>query len=325
MYKNIKFHSLIHSMLAVCFVFNSSAFLGAQERLLHVGENVLLFKQWHKVQDNYTLLTSIPKYQEEETDELTRGYSLESSMLLTGKVDREIYDYSANQSAINVYTQIRKSVKANGYSEIFTCQNESCGDVSAWQLYLTPLIGEHSDNQFYLAAQKKSIDPNKLNRPSNNEYVAFYIAEIDGQVRTQVDMVSSPTNHRFDVVIKTQDQLRTIEKDGRVAIEGIYFDTGSYKLNSTSQEALISLSRLVNSNKDKRFAIVGHTDSVGSVSFNLLLSNRRARAVKDILVSKYSVRASQVVAQGIGELSPVTSNTDDSGKSLNGRVELVKL
>lgn len=291
----------------------------ARERLVHIGENAELFRQWHRVQDNYTLITSVPFYQEQDSEEATRGFRLDSSQLLKGKFSREIYDYDIEQSASNVYIQVRNSLKANGYEELFSCETKDCGDVSGWQLYLTGLVGDSEEKQYYLAARKAPVESKET------EFVAFYISEIDGQTRTLVDIVSTPSQHLFDVVVETDDMLRTIEKDGRVVVDGIYFDKGSSVLKQESTPALVSMSQLLKANDKTRFAIVGHTDNTGSLEYNMKLSMERAKAVKRILLKKYNIKSQQVSINGIGTLSPMTSNSDSRGRHFNRRVELVKL
>jgi len=67
--------------------------------------------------------------------------------------------------------------------------------------------------------------------------------------------------------------------------------------------------------------IEGHTDSVGSDSYNLSLSQRRADAVKSYLVSK-GIAASRIESRGMGESKPVASNETAMGRAENRRVEI---
>jgi outer membrane protein OmpA-like peptidoglycan-associated protein len=69
------------------------------------------------------------------------------------------------------------------------------------------------------------------------------------------------------------------------------------------------------------FAIGGHTDSSGTNSINLKISNKRANAVRDYLVRK-GVDASRLIAKGFGESTPVDSNKTRAGRANNRRVEI---
>ena len=73
-----------------------------------------------------------------------------------------------------------------------------------------------------------------------------------------------------------------------------------------------------------RLFIVGHTDNVGLLEFNLSLSQRRADAVVNILLSEYGVDNKRLHSAGIGPLSPVASNKTEAGRAKNRRVELVE-
>lgn len=70
--------------------------------------------------------------------------------------------------------------------------------------------------------------------------------------------------------------------------------------------------------------VVGHTDNVGDLDYNLKLSKARAEAVVNELVSKHKIAADRLKAHGVGPLSPVSSNDSEEGRALNRRVELVK-
>lgn len=65
----------------------------------------------------------------------------------------------------------------------------------------------------------------------------------------------------------------------------------------------------------------GHTDSVGTDAYNQRLSERRANAVREVLVNQYGVEAGRVDAVGYGESRPVADNATDAGRAINRRVE----
>ena len=67
--------------------------------------------------------------------------------------------------------------------------------------------------------------------------------------------------------------------------------------------------------------VEGHTDSKGTDAYNQSLSERRANAVRDVLVNQYGVEAGRVNAAGYGEARPVADNATDAGRAVNRRVE----
>lgn len=67
--------------------------------------------------------------------------------------------------------------------------------------------------------------------------------------------------------------------------------------------------------------VEGHTDAIGTEAYNQKLSERRANAVKSVLVNQYGVESSRVGAVGYGESRPVADNSTPEGRAINRRVE----
>ena len=113
--------------------------------------------------------------------------------------------------------------------------------------------------------------------------------------------------------------------DGRVATQGIYFDTGSDRIRPESGPTLREIADMVSEHANLRLGIEGHTDNVGVAAANLDLSKRRADAVKAYLVGTLHVDAARLEATGFGSAKPAQPNTTAEGRQTNRRVELVKL
>lgn len=75
---------------------------------------------------------------------------------------------------------------------------------------------------------------------------------------------------------------------------------------------------------DAKIEIGGHTDNIGSSSYNYKLSKRRANAVKDFLISQL-VNSRQLKVAAYGESKPIATNRTDSGRAKNRRVEFKRL
>jgi len=127
-----------------------------------------------------------------------------------------------------------------------------------------------------------------------------------------------------DVVADASSMGKMIRETGKVALYGIYFDTGMAVLKPESDNSLSEISKLMVSIPDLKLYVVGHTDNAGSYDSNMKLSMDRALAVVTALISKYGANASRLKACGDGPTAPVATNETDKGRALNRRVELVK-
>ena len=121
------------------------------------------------------------------------------------------------------------------------------------------------------------------------------------------------------------DLAKALEVGGHVVLSDLEFETGSANLTEGSFNSLQALATYLADHPERRIALVGHTDSVGSLEGNIALSQKRARAVKDQLVTGFGVTAGQVDAQGIGYLAPIATNLSEVGRNANRRVEAVLL
>lgn len=122
-----------------------------------------------------------------------------------------------------------------------------------------------------------------------------------------------------------RDLYDVLEREGRVATQGIYFDTGSDRLRPESTPTLAEIARMLADHPELRIGIEGHTDSVGDDSANQTLSERRAAAVRQFLLETHGVEPDRLESRGHGETRPVADNDTPEGRQQNRRVELVRL
>jgi outer membrane protein OmpA-like peptidoglycan-associated protein len=120
------------------------------------------------------------------------------------------------------------------------------------------------------------------------------------------------------------DLYDVLDRDGRVATQGILFATGSDRIRPESTPTLKEIGKLLRDHPKLRIAIEGHTDSDGEEADNQNLSERRAAAVKSFLVQELEVNPDRLETAGFGESRPVADNTTPEGKQQNRRVELVR-
>jgi OmpA-OmpF porin, OOP family len=155
----------------------------------------------------------------------------------------------------------------------------------------------------------------------SKEVWAAVAASQNGQV--SVNIVEKQAMNQ-DVVADANSMMNSIRETGKVAIYGIYFDTGLAVLKPESEPSLQEISKLLAMDPALKLYVVGHTDNTGVYDANMKLSMDRAMAVVNSLVSKYSVSSARLKACGDGPTAPVATNSTVEGKALNRRVELVK-
>ena len=85
---------------------------------------------------------------------------------------------------------------------------------------------------------------------------------------------------------------------------------------------LNKLMQLINDNPSIKIRINGYTDDIGSEADNIKLSENRARAVVDYLISK-GIDAKRLASKGFGETQPIADNSTEEGKAMNRRTEFI--
>jgi outer membrane protein OmpA-like peptidoglycan-associated protein len=102
----------------------------------------------------------------------------------------------------------------------------------------------------------------------------------------------------------------------------VLFATGRSDLKSGGTNTLDKLVVFLNEYPNRNVAIEGHTDDVGSLDMNQVLSQHRADSVKSYLIKK-GIRSTRLVASGMGETQPIAENSSESGRQQNRRVEII--
>lgn len=108
---------------------------------------------------------------------------------------------------------------------------------------------------------------------------------------------------------------------GVIRLRGVNFDFDRAEIRPASRPILDQAAQRLNQCPGERLQVEGHTDSIGADAYNQGLSERRARAVRDYLVSR-GVSGSRITAAGFGESRPIASNDTAEGRFLNRRVEV---
>ena len=115
-------------------------------------------------------------------------------------------------------------------------------------------------------------------------------------------------------------EMQSLEQGKSFSIENIYFDNNSYELKRATNEILIEFAKYLEVNNTLIIEINGFTDNVGNQADNQLLSENRAKAVRDLILLQ-GISEKRVFYNGFGESSPITSNDTEKGREQNRRTE----
>jgi outer membrane protein OmpA-like peptidoglycan-associated protein/tetratricopeptide (TPR) repeat protein len=115
--------------------------------------------------------------------------------------------------------------------------------------------------------------------------------------------------------------LTPIEKGSGLILRNISFEKNAYIIGLDSYAELEQLAQLLKDNTTIKIEITGHTDNEGTKADNLILSQKRAKAVVTYLIEK-GIAAERLSFKGYGDTKPIATNDTEQGKSLNRRTEI---
>ncbi len=151
----------------------------------------------------------------------------------------------------------------------------------------------------------------KIKTVKSDSFFYFYILFICLLLITAISLFSKPVG---------SSGLSTQLVDSLNSPANIYFDFGKSELRTEAFPVLDLLASELVDLPGSTIEVIGHTDDVGSYEFNINLSEKRAEAVKNYLVSK-GCKPDQIITDGKGKSEPVTANISEEDRSLNRRVE----
>jgi outer membrane protein OmpA-like peptidoglycan-associated protein len=116
-------------------------------------------------------------------------------------------------------------------------------------------------------------------------------------------------------------QLEKLQAEKKLILENVFYEKDSFQLKSESFIELNKVAEFLLKNSQLKIEIGGHTDNTGNETYNLKLSEQRAKSIYDYLVAQ-KVAATQLTYKGYGDKMPIADNETDNGKARNRRTEL---
>jgi outer membrane protein OmpA-like peptidoglycan-associated protein len=178
---------------------------------------------------------------------------------------------------------------------------------------------EQQLQQAQAARQQAEQQQQTLAQQANQARLQAQQAE---QARLQTEQQAEQQRQRLLQQLNQVLQTKDTAKGLIVNVSDVLFDTGKATLKPGAKVRLAKVAGIILAYPDLRLQVDGYTDSTGTHEINEELSQRRADAVRDFLVSQ-GVSSNNVGAQGFAEADPIASNNTATGRQLNRRVELV--
>lgn len=246
---------------------------------------------------------------------------------LAGKSTLIHYEASKDQSTLQVFRNYQQALQQAGFSILFSCEHQSCGNEQRKQLWKGNLDksrfkgylsnSTYADNDYRMLTAHKKVNEQDI-------YLSIFVKKHN--VYTNVDIahdiveLSSMQTNRVSI---DADYMRNeLSRSGKVVLHGLHFASDSATLLPESAGSLDVVAAYLTQHPAQTFYVVGHTDNSGSHSHNMQLSKARANSILQALV-KQGIKADRLLGEGVGAMSPQQQNGSNDGKAANRRVELV--
>jgi outer membrane protein OmpA-like peptidoglycan-associated protein len=175
------------------------------------------------------------------------------------------------------------------------------------------------DGKKYYTEETNAEGFTELLVPIGQTYELVYLSLGRHDVSAKVDVANTP-----NLNLKLTMRYKTDEYPKGLVLDNVEFQSGKATLIGESQKRLDVVVEYMTHKKSVRIEIAGHTDNVGNKKTNKALSQKRADAVRDYLVSK-GIDGARVKAVGYGDAKPVAPNTTPEGRQQNRRIEAHEL
>jgi len=251
------------------------------------------------------------------TSTVTKYDELDEKLKVEGKKYLIWYDLPSSMgSTYEIYTNFKNAYSGKNAEVLFSCNGKKeCGK------YFWNAIG--SDNSYLMSSylgEEIAYHSAQFQKDGKQYTIAITVGYGLGEQGYEVHVVE---NEIMEQTMDVDGITASINENGKMAFNGILFETGSDRLKSFSYAEIALIADYLSNNPKSNIYVVGHTDSVGSYETNLSLSERRAKSVVNALKTKYKIKSSRLMPVGVGPVSPVASNATSEGKTANRRVEVV--
>ena len=230
-------------------------------------------------------------------------------------------------TTLQILAPLRDQMEAAGYAAIFDCASAGCGGFDfRFETEVLPgpaMYVNLSDYRFVALRRGQGPGADLASLLVSRSAAAGFVQLIELKRSAPSAGTEAVPAPQAPPPPATGDLGQRLEAAGHVVLRDLQFASGSDTLGEERIASLDRLAAYLASHPDRRLIFVGHTDATGSLEANIALSRRRAAAAVNYLVTRHGTPAGQLSADGVGYLSPLSTNLTEEGRSLNRRIEAV--
>ena len=246
--------------------------------------------------------------------------------VLEGRIQEQVWRVSGQGlTTLQLLAPLRKQISDAGYEIRLDCAALQCGGFNfRFNTRVLPGPEMYVDLTNFRFLSATSGAGQGISLLVSRSATAAYIQMIRVGKTGNVTVPEGSTPPAVVVPVQPQGSLaQALETTGRFILSDLDFETGASTLGPGPFESLAEIAGYLRQHPGRKIALVGHTDSVGSLENNINLSRKRAISVLERLVSVHDASRAQLEAGGMGYLAPVASNLTAKGRDANRRVEAV--
>jgi len=225
----------------------------------------------------------------------------EDSRIITARREREI----AMQNAKDAAERAKKAAEEAG-------RQQQLAEQQAQQDATRRAEAERAKAEADAARAQAALEAEKARQAAEEAQ------RLRAQAESEKNSIRQQMLQQLNSIMETRESARGLIMN----MSDVLFDFGKYTLKPDAREKLAKVSGILLGHPGLTLQVEGYTDNVGSDEFNLKLSQQRADAVRDYLVSQ-GIQDNAVTARGLGKTNPIAPNTTADGRQKNRRVQIV--
>lgn len=262
--------------------------------------------------------------------------------IVEGQLTRLVYLSPAGKTPLEVHRNYEAALQAAGLKKLYSCERDcsklffawsKTADIDAGMAWSKGSIpSASSSGRTYGVSSPLNYDGRmivgSLNQGGREVYVLTYtssaVSDDTHYAATYLEIIEPKAMPTGQVTVDAKALQAGLHSDGKIALYGLFFDTGKADIKPESKAQLDEMAKLLQGQPALKVYIVGHTDNQGGLDANLALSQQRAQAVVAALsAAPYKIDARRLQPRGVASLAPLASNAAEDGRARNRRVELV--